>query len=262
MNNNNDNVEPSDPVIAKVGKHELRASDLQGMSSEINLSDSAAVISGYVEQWIRNSVVLDEAERSLSPTIDIKKMVSDYRASLLLHHYREEIVGRQLDTAITEMELQEEYERQKSNFQLAERLVQCRIAKIKGKTKNLDRFYRDWKADKSDRIQAYCTSTTSECMLDEGQWLPVAYMQKILPEQKFDLEQVIKKKKLQQYYKGYEYFVKIIDKKDKGDIPPLSYIEDVLRETIIHRRKKLLLAKMESDLYNKALQSNKIKVYK
>ena len=54
------------PLIATVYDHELHASDLKGLVGDgVTAEDSAAIVASYVEQWIRQTVLLTKAEKNI-----------------------------------------------------------------------------------------------------------------------------------------------------------------------------------------------------
>ena len=251
----------SGDLIAKVGDHELYSGELPSVSLELGTTDSAALHNGYVEQWVRKYVLVNEAENNLSNTMDINSLVADYRSSLLIDNYQQIYIQSNLDTAVSAEQIAAEYEQLSANFSLAEDLYQLIWAKVDAKQSGLEGFYKSWQRGKESKIEAYCKEKAESCML-ESKWLSVEDLHKSIPEKKFNKTRLKKGKELQRNFEGFEYFVKVNDIKYKGDTPPLEYLDNKLKELIIHKRKKTLLDKLEADLYKQAIASQKIKVYR
>jgi len=251
----------SGDLIAKVGDHSLYSNELPEISIELNTTDSAALHNGFVEQWVRKYVLVNEAESNLSNSMDINSLVDDYRSSLLIDNYRQSYIFNNLDTTVSNSQLEEEYGQHGESFGLAANLYQIIWAKIDAKQTGLESFYRNWRRGSESKISTYCKEKAFSCML-ESKWLTIEEVYNFLPEQKFASSRLKKGRELQQHFKGFEYFVKVNDIKYKGDSPPLAYLESKLRELIIHKRKKTLLNKLEADLYKRAIAAQKIKVYR
>ncbi len=248
-------------LLASVGSHHLYQSDFIKIHNETNPADSIALANGYIEQWIRRAVLIEEAETSLSSTIDIQKLVDDYKSSLLIDNYEQKYISERLDTSISKEQLEEEYENQKANFTIGEDHFKVNVAKIDARSKGIEGFFKRWKRGDWDKVKDYCDKTNSYCTLSD-EWVSLTQLHENIPRKRFAKKKLKKGEVLQAYDNNYEYFVKIKDRVHEGDSPPLTYLADKLSKLILHKRKKRLQSKLESDLYARALASKKIKVYK
>jgi hypothetical protein len=59
----------------------------------------------------------------------------------------------------------------------------------------------------------------------------------------------------------FTYLLKIENYQTKNTISPLSLEKNKIKHIIINKRKLLLIKNMENELYNDALQKNKIKLF-
>lgn len=250
-----------DKIVAAVGRQKLYMSELSSLvRPEQPPGDSMTIVTTYMDQWLKRAAVIEEAEKKLSTSIDIERLVADYKASLLLSNYRQHIVQSRLDTSLTQEELAFEYELQRQNFILAEPIVKVRIAKVGRDKPSLNDFMKDWRNDNLQEIRTYCEGYAELYDL-EDEWKSVPYIKALLPEGLIAENTLQSKGSTQKYKSGYEYFVKILEVVDEGEVPPLTYVENKIRDIIIHKRKKSVVAKMEQDIYDKALATNKVKVY-
>lgn len=251
----------SGKVLAQVGDHTLYESALPNIVSENSSTvDSIALINGIVEQWIRKHVLVDAAEASLSSTINIESLLEDYRSSLLISNFEQQYIENNLDTTVTTEQLEEEFSTVGSNFKLSEPIFKIKIAKVDNKMTGLEGFYTNWKAGKTQKVKKYCEERALYYSLD-NEWMTLSEIRQNIPSSLLTDSQLMKKQNFQKYSGGFEYFVKIMDYHNVDSPPPLSYIQYKIRELVIHRRKKEMLEKLESDLYTKAINTNKIKVY-
>ncbi len=71
--------------VARVNNNYLYTSDLDGIIGPgTGDSDSAVIIKRYIENWVRQQVYLEEAEKYLSDDqTDFHRKVEDYRNSLI-----------------------------------------------------------------------------------------------------------------------------------------------------------------------------------
>ena len=91
----------SDNLIASVNEKVLLRSELLSeMPSQ--LEDSTYFVEKFINDWIRRQLLLSHAEINLSVDLDkYEKQVEDYRASLLIFAYQQELINQNLDSSIS-----------------------------------------------------------------------------------------------------------------------------------------------------------------
>lgn len=247
--------------IAKVGSHILYESDVSGLADGSKTpQDSSMIINGYVQQWVKKMIVLEEAEKSLESSIDIDQLMEDYRASLILHNYREIQIAEKLDSTVSNEELEEKYSEVKDNFLLSEDLLHCSISQVKSETKGLSTFYRKWLRNDRRYLHNFCDSVAVYCQIDTI-WMTKTELYNYVPKEKYEEVNFKSSSSYQKPYKGSEYFVKVNEYAKKGSTPPLSYIESKIKDIIIQERKRSLIEEVEANLYAKGMSSNKIELF-
>lgn len=254
-------VKEDDILLASVEDKDMYFSDIESMISAIDQQDSLAQLNALIEAWLARNVVLKEAEKKFPSDIDIDKLIEDYRSSLLLHNYRQSFIQKDLDTIITAAQEKAYYESNKDQYLIAEPICQARIVKIPDNKRRLERFNRNWKKNNTEAVEKYVKENAAYDSSEDQNWYSVNHFLSFLPDDKFSQKDFIKKGHVQKHSDSIEYFIRVIDVRKKNEIPPLSYIRDQMRKVMIHQRKKALLEKLEKDLYQNYLKSNKIKVY-
>ncbi|MEL6866271.1 MAG: hypothetical protein AAFP19_17710, partial [Bacteroidota bacterium] len=162
--------EPDDKVLAKVFNKSLYLSELEGMTPEGSApEDSALIINAYIERWVREALLMHEAERNIPKEIDIDQLVRDYRASLVRYNYEKLLVDLQLDSTINQNELQTYYEKNKIDYQLDSDIARSYFIKVPLEADGLDELRNWWnRIDDEEtylRIVDYCTRSARVYML-------------------------------------------------------------------------------------------------
>lgn len=251
-----------DTLLATVGSHKLYLSDIEGFATDgMEADDSLAVLNSYVEQWVRRKAVLEYAENTITPELDIPKLMEEYKASLLLHNYRQNIIRDKLDTSVTSIQLSNFYEVNKEQYKLAEPIIRGMIAVCDAKVKGLEKFDRDWKNNKFESIESYTAKNASVFFRDTLVWYDEDEFLSMLPKNKIKRSTLKDGKNYQYNDEGSEYFVKIIEYVDTKEYPPLAYVKDKLKKVVLNTRKNELLRRIETEIYDNALDANRIKVY-
>ena len=255
-------IKEGDILLASVEDREMYFSDVEDMISATSEQDSLAQLNAYIEAWLSRNVVLNEAEKKFPQDLDIDKLIDDYRSSLILHNYRQLLIKKDLDTIITVAQEKEYYDINKDQYLLAEAICKARIVKIPDNAKRIERFYRNWKKNDSVSINQYIEENAVFDSADDEDWHTIDYYLTFLPEKRFRSRDFSKIGDIQKHEGTFEYFIKVTDYKGQNEVPPLDYVREQMRKVIINQRKKELLEKIENNLYQNYLKSNKIIVYK
>jgi hypothetical protein len=161
----------NEPVIAEVGNEKLFLSEVTSLISKpADAADSIRMLRGLVNNWIKDQLMIIEAEKSLPRDINLDKMIKDYRASLLLFNYETVLAGELLDTVITTQQKEEYYNANSEQFVLAESIGRYIVAKIPSNAKGIDEFYKDWKKGNNGAVALYCKQNAEFYDSDDVKW--------------------------------------------------------------------------------------------
>lgn len=250
------------PILAEVSGTKLYLDELEDsglLNTSITGEDSTQVINAYVQKWIKDQLLLSEAEKALSDDIDIDMLVQDYRESLLLYNYENALVRNQLDTSITQTQIESYYEEHSSAFKLAESILRCRIAVVDGKKPKLERFYSNWKAEKMESAISYLKEHATSYYLNEEKWYSESEVLSLIGNS-VKAKQLKTSKTVQEAKDGNEYFVKILEYVDKSEDPPLAYVVSNIKKIILHQRKSKLIRRLKEDLYQREINGSKVRI--
>ena len=110
---------PEPILLAQVFDYKLYFDDVKDlMQSYSNAEDSIQQVRSLTEHWVRDRLLLVEAEKSFPKDADMNKLLEDYRQSLLLHFFEQQVIEERLDTVITENDLVQYYEANKEQHRL------------------------------------------------------------------------------------------------------------------------------------------------
>lgn len=265
------NCQPATPTkendrqVAKVHNKILYLSELDGMFPEGTSSkDSTLIINAYAERWIRDALILHEAERNIPSDLNIDKLVRAYRASLIRHNYEKVLVEELLDSSITQTELNEFYEKNKEQYQLETAIVRCHFIRVPLPVQNSTELRRLWNsrdpADK-EKLLNYCNRYAEAHILDDSTWYKIDDLAMELPKGTITLSNVSSLRDFSQRDGNFQYYLKVFDLKNKTELAPLSYIEGQARKVILRSRKVKLLEDKMDDMYELEMRRSNIKMY-
>ena len=260
-----DNGQGSDRLLARVYGKELRVSDMEGMfPANTSSVDSGLIINAYVQRWVREALLLNEAEKNLPRDLNVDKLVEDYRASLIKNNYEEVLVEQLLDTTVTEAELQQFYERNKAQYQLEKPIIRCYFIKVASDAPDIARLMSWWtspSAANMERINAHCDEHAGSHILDEGGWHRLEDILSALPAGSLDEANLGAVKEFRQNDGKFQYFFRLLEVKQSQEIAPLSFIREQARKYILHLRKLKILEEKRNDLYEVGMRRRGVQIF-
>ncbi|PHN04906.1 hypothetical protein CRP01_20295 [Flavilitoribacter nigricans DSM 23189 = NBRC 102662] len=260
-----DNEESENRLLARVNNKTLYLADMDGMFPPGTVpEDSALIIDAFTQRWIREAVLLDEAERNIPSDLNIDKLVRDYRASLIKHNYEKILVEELLDSTIAETELQEFYEKNKEQYQLETPIVRCYFLKVPLPVPRQNELRRMWNSKDPDQLKdlvAYCSQFAVAHLLEDSTWYDVEDIAAELPPGTLTANNIDSKREFTQQDDKFQYFFRLFELKNRKDIAPLSYIEDQARKVILHKRKLELLEDTRETMLEREMRRNNVEIY-
>jgi hypothetical protein len=190
--------------------------------------------------------------------------VNDYKKDLYTEAYKGSIVSLQLDSAITQSQLQSFYDSNNENFKLNGELLKVRyihvdenlsnLAKVKEK---LNRFNKEDENDLNDLSIHF-----KKFNFNDSIWVKKEALLEAIPVLQSNNSQVLKKSNFTQLQDSLGvYLVKIEDVLMTNDIAPLIYVEPTIKQIILNKRKLELIKNLEKDITKDALKNKKFEIY-
>lgn len=256
-----DKHSPDDAIIASAGSKNLYLSEIKNLIPDgSEPDDSISIANQFIDNWLRKSILLEEAEKYLGDQLDIDQLVKDYRESLLIYNYERKLVEEELDTTITDAQKEEFYNLTKETYHLTDPIVKVNFIMVPDKNEGIRTFKKDWIRQDLEAMKAYSEKYDLTYTLDESNWITFAQLNNWLPEGLFSEDQLKSGKSLDKVKDGYQYFVKVTEFLDENEVAPLSYIEDKVEKVMLYNRKVALLKNIKEQLYQKEIKLNRVKI--
>ncbi|MFT5103965.1 MAG: hypothetical protein ACI86C_001626 [Candidatus Latescibacterota bacterium] len=254
--------------VARVNDSYIYTADIQDLITEnTSIADSALIVSNYINRWATQQLLIDQAKINLSQETQdaYNTLVRDYKNDLFTEAYKSVIVTKQLDSTVSQTELEDYYELNKVNFRLNELLIKVRYIYVDKNFTDLkqteEKFIRFNEEDKNELTEAGIMFKSYN--LNDSVWVKQEALIKALPVLKDKTAQVLKKSNFTQLQDSLGlYLVKIQDVLKTNDIAPLSHIKPTIRQIILNRRKLKLIKNLEKDITKDAIKNNNFEIYK
>jgi hypothetical protein len=255
---------PTSEIIAIVNTDKLFKEDLKDfLPRNISREDSLILVKSFIQDWAVKKLLLDAAANNNTQESlkNINNLVQDYKESLLINNFKEALIKQQLDTIISDNEVEAYYLINNENFKLNEVLVKSRYlyfdASIINK-KEIVKFFKSEEIEDAEELERQQLSFKMY-QLNDSIWTE---LDKILLKLPFSKENLLKKSKFIQKQDSLGlYLVAIKDVLRRNDIAPLSYIKPTIKEMILHKRKIELIRNIEKIIVKDATKNNNFKIY-
>lgn len=254
-------------AVARVYNEYLYESDLKSViPMGTPAKDSIGLAKSYIDSWVHQRLVIHQAEQNLtSAQMEFTQQLDNYKNSLIIYTYENELVKQKLDTLVTDEDIENYYDVNQQNFLLKDNIVQLQYVKLPLKSAYIKQFRKllgsDNPADKT-RLSQQCEQYASDYFLDDQNWLPFNDLLKQIPIKTYNQEEFLKNRRDLEYQdSAFIYLVRFKDFKIKESVSPLSFEKERIRNIILNKRKIDLTKKMREDIFEQAQKKNDFEIY-
>ncbi len=250
-----------DELLAKVYNKSLYRSEIEGVVPPgTSPEDSLLLVRAHIQRWVREQLLMYEAERNIPKDLNIDKLVRDYRASLVRFNFEEQIVAEQMDSTVTESELRAFYESNKDQFQLESTILKCQVIVIpyKAPQQEFNRLWYSKNPADEHRLRVLSKQWAKEALLDTERWHRLEEVSALLPRGTISSENVAPRREGTLGDGDFRYYYRVLDVVRGKETAPLEYVRDQAMALILHRRKQELIERWKEDLYQQELRRRNI----
>lgn len=257
----------SENVLARVGNEYLNESDLAGIVPEgTPVKDSIQIVKSYVNSWVSQRLFLQKAMKNLrEQDIKFQKQLDEYRNSLIIYTYESELVKQNLDTVVTESEIEAYYNENQANFQLKNNIVRVYYARFEEDFQELRRFRNFFYSNaptQRDSVEHYIENYSNLYFLNDETWILFSDVLRFVPIETYNQESFLENNLKMDFKKeGYAYFVCFSDFRIKDGVSPLSFERENIRKIILNKRRLTIINNMRDEVFSAALEKNEFEIY-
>ena len=255
-------------AIARVNSTFLTKDKIDaGLFEGLSVQDSLIQIQNIINDWATQQLLQDGALLNLEAQKqkEFETLVKDYKRDLLTSAYLEAITKQNLDTIISNQELELAYNQNKELFYLKEDLIKLRYINHNLSMSNSNEIKRRFKRyNAEDRaILDTISLKFNSFFLNDSVWINSnQVISKIGPLQKGFNKVLLKKQNFIQLKDSLGlYLMQVKDVLEVGQQAPLAYVTPTLKQIIINKRKLKLVNQLKSEIVNDALRNKKFEIY-
>ena len=231
-------------------------------------ADSILFVQNIINDWATTQLLIDGAILNLSEStqVDFEELVQQYKSDLYTSAYVEALVSQNIDTLVSDSELQKVYVANKQLFVLKEDLLKLRYININASISNLKEIKKRFKRFNSEdeiRLDSISIQFNSFYLKDSIWIKSEQVVSKIKPLQLGFNKVLLKKPNFIQIKDSLGlYLMQINQVLERGRPAPIQYVSPTLKQIVINNRKLKLIRKLKSDIVNDAIKNKKFEIYK
>ena len=230
-------------------------------------SDSIIYVQNIINNWATTQLLIDGANLNLTKETqtEFEQLVQQYKSDLYTSAYVEALVNKNLDTSITDQELDEVYSSNKQLFVLKEDLLKMRYVNVNASLSNLEEVkkrFKRYNAEDKTRLDSISIQFNSFYLKDSIWIKSEQAISKIKPLQLGFNKVLLKKPNFIQLKDSLGlYLMQINEVLERGNQAPLEYVLPTLKQIVINNRKLKLIRQLKSDIVNDAIKNKKFEIY-
>ena len=262
------------PVV-EINGEVLYAEDIkQVLPLGLSDSDSALFAERYIKNWAQDVLFYQNAIRNVPDTKDIDRLVENYRRSLfehefqrrlIEHEYQRRLIEQKFSSETAEEDIERFYNDNERLFVLDESLLRGLFLKISNKSHDLSdirKLYTRQDDESFEEIEKFCIRNAARCEFFYDNWRTVTELEVLLPIQEEPLETILKDSSSYEFKDNeYIYLLNVSVFAEKGGIEPLDHARARIKGLLINSNEVAYMRKIKEDLYEAALEKNRIVFY-
>lgn len=255
-------------ALARVYDKYLYKSELTGVGAgAATPEDSIQAVRSYIESWVRHNLMLRYAQDNLPEEEQrLNDRLRDYKESLLIYAYENELVSEKLDTTVSRAEIEKYYNENREIFLLKRDIVKLKYVVVPlSASVKLDSV-RVWLKKPNDfnrpKLTGFCRDNATRFMISDTVWYNKEDLASFLPVQRFNLASALSSKSyLEVSDSGYAYLMKFDDYHAKGEDAPQDFVADEIVAILINQRKIDFISRIHKSIYDDALKNGEFEVF-
>ncbi len=268
VTNNEELQAQTDEIVAKAGESVLLRSDIEELiGTASTFEDSSKLADNYVKNWIKKELLLQEASNNVNiDQSEIEKKVSDYRYTLLSFEYQRLYIQQNLDTAVSDQEIEEYYNENKENFGLRQNIFKGKFIKLNKeapKKSDVRRWMKSLRPESQESLKDYAFQYANNYSLDTT-WVKFEEITRASPFSTLTNKvQFLRRTNYAEEADSlYLYLLKIDEYKLSEEISPLTFVENDIRNIILNSRKVALAKGLENEIFERAKENEDYTIYR
>jgi len=196
----------------------------------------------------------------------INQLVENYKRSLVIYQYQEQLINEKVIKKIDEEDLYNYYNNNKEKFKLDQYLIKGVFLKVPVEAPDIEAIRDNYKSVSSpaarEKLEKYSNrnGATFDYFLDK--WVSFDEVKNNWPAASRNTLVLRNggRNDFEQQDEVFHYFLNVTEFLSPGDLAPFEYAKPVVQEMLVNQRKIDFLKKSEDDIYQRAINKGDVKL--
>jgi len=257
----------TDPVIAQVMKKTLTLSELRASRPIPNdKKDSEEVAKVYIDNWIKQQLLVSEAESKLSQKeLNIEREIESYRQELIIQKYKNKIMQNIINKEVSDSDADKYYRENSNEFKLPSPIVKVKYIIFPAGLSVPESILEILNSSKPydiEKYEDYIFRFAKKYDDFDNNWI---YLENLLNSLNYFVPMIddfVKNEKIITKKVNNELHIIAINSFHlSGEKAPFDFVTSNIKGTITNNRKAIYLRELKDSLYKDALKYKKFRVY-
>ena len=245
--------------VAEIDGVYLYKEDLKKiLPNNLSYEDSIAFVENYINQWIEEQILLKEAKTYIpeEKLQEINQKVKDFEKSLIIFEIKQEILKKNLDTQITDNEINEYYLAHKQELVADQPYIKGIFLKVP-KSLNINQIKQQLlNSEITEQLQLFEEINNAGGSVKDftNTWQPLINFG-------FSQNEVAGKILAEKTDDKFYYLLKINDLIKQNDVLPLELCQNKIKKIILNKRSAEVLEKYIGQKYKNMTENGQIKLF-
>jgi len=233
---------------------------VSGIGNFNNPIDSQIAATRFIDEWLIDLILFEEAQKKLKDKKRIQKLIQDYERSLYISELENRIVKNLLDTVVAQEAIDTFYLKHSEDFKLSEPIVRLLLIRLDS-VRDTSTLKNLWTTEDLPALKIYVEKSQGLAFLDPQEWQYISDLRSISPERLFAKISLNRPGEYALEQNDQHFYLKVLEIIDQNDLPPMEFVKERIKLRILQDRIKALLKSHKSELFNEKIQSKEIKIY-
>jgi hypothetical protein len=233
---------------------------VSGIGNFNNPIDSQIAATRFIDEWLIDLILFEEAQKKLKDKKRIQKLIQDYERSLYISELENRIVKNLLDTVVAQEAIDTFYLKHSEDFKLSEPIVRLLLIRLDS-VRDASTLKNLWTTEDLPALKIFVEKSQGLAFLDPQEWQYISDLRSISPESLFAKISLNRPGEYALEKNDQHFYLKVLEIIDQNDLPPMEFVKERIKLRILQDRIKALLKSHKSELFNEKIQSKEIKIY-
>lgn len=231
----------------------------------VDAKDSAEIAESYIRKWVTDVLLYENAKRNITNKAEIDELVENYRKTLIIHQYQQNMVEQRLPKEPSEEEMQAFYTQYSDQLVLKENIIKGLLLIVPSTAPRLSSV-RSWvqsgNTKSLENIEKYSLQNAISYDYFGDKWLPFSQILKKMPIQIEDPVSFLATKRFVETSDSTQhYFLRIESYSAVGQVEPYERARDRIINILQNKNKADFITKFETELYDDAVKNETVSFF-